>query len=34
MSQSTYIVGVLMVAFVVFVTLRGELPKYLAVLGL
>jgi hypothetical protein len=31
MSQSTVIVGALFIAFVVFITLRGELPSYIAV---
>ena len=34
MSQSTVIAGALIFAFVIFITMRGELPKYLAVLGL
>lgn len=34
MSQSTIIAGVILFAFVVFITMRGELPKYLAVIGL
>ena len=33
MDQSTKIFGSLLIAFVVFVTMRGELPKYLEVLG-
>jgi len=34
MSQSTVLFGVLIFAFIVFVTVRGELPAYLSVLGL
>lgn len=34
MSQSTVFFGVLLVAFVIFVNAKGELPKYLDVLGL
>jgi hypothetical protein len=34
MSQSTVIVGVLLAMFFVFVTTKGELPAYLATLGL
>jgi hypothetical protein len=33
-SQSYVIAGVLAFAFVFFVTAKGELPKYLKVLGL
>lgn len=32
MDQSTKIAGAMFIAFVVFVTLRGELPRYFAVL--
>lgn len=34
MNQSTVIFGVLIFAFVVFITTRGELPAYMSVLGL
>lgn len=34
MSQSTIIAGVILFAFIVYITMKGELPKYLAVLGL
>jgi len=34
MNQSTVIFGVLIFAFIVFITVRGELPAYLSVLGL
>ena len=34
MSQSTFIAGVVLFAFVVFITVKGKLPAYLAVLGL
>lgn len=34
MSQSTIIAGVILFAFLIFITTRGELPKYLAVIGL
>jgi hypothetical protein len=34
MSQTSLIAAGLVIGFVVFVTLRGELPKYLAVLGI
>jgi len=34
MNQSTAIIGVLIFAFIVFITVRGELPAYLSVLGL
>lgn len=34
MSQSTVIFGVLIFAFVLFITVRGELPAYMSVLGL
>jgi hypothetical protein len=33
-DQSSVIFGFLLIGFVVFVTVRGELPQYLAVLGL
>lgn len=34
MSQSSVIAGALVLAFVVFITVRGELPGYLGVLGI
>lgn len=34
MNQSTKIAGVLALAFLVFITAKGELPDYLACLGL
>jgi hypothetical protein len=34
MSQSNIIVGALVIAFLVFISVRGELPKYLTVVGL
>lgn len=34
MSQTSIIAGALLVGFIVFVTTRGELQKYLAVIGL
>jgi len=34
MDQSTKIFGALFIGFMVFITMRGELPKYLGVLGL
>ncbi len=34
MSQSNYIAGALFLAFMVFITMRGELPKYLHVIGI
>lgn len=34
MSQSTVLFGVLIFAFVLFITVRGELPAYMSVLGL
>lgn len=34
MSQSSTIAFALIVGFIVFITVRGELPKYLGVLGL
>jgi hypothetical protein len=33
-SQSTIIIGAILFGFVVFVTVRGQLPAYLKVLGL
>jgi hypothetical protein len=33
MSQSTWVALILAGAFLIFVTARGELPAYLAVLG-
>lgn len=34
MSQTSIIAGVLVLGFIVFITTKGELPKYLAVLGI
>ena len=34
MSQTSIIAGALIVGFIVFITVKGELPKYLAVLGI
>lgn len=34
MNQSSSIAAALIVGFIVFITIRGELSKYLAVLGL
>ena len=34
MNQTSVIAAALIVGFVIFVTMRGELPKYLAVIGL
>lgn len=34
MGQSTLIFGTLILAFIVFVTVKGELPAYLSILGL
>ena len=34
MSQSTIIAGVLLFAFIVFITMKGQLPQYLNVIGL
>jgi hypothetical protein len=34
MNWTSAIVGALVVAFVVFITVRGELPQYMKVLGL
>lgn len=34
MNQTSIIAAALIVGFVVFITIRGELPKYLAVLGI
>lgn len=33
MSQESWIAAFLMIGFVVFITMRGELPKYRAVIG-
>lgn len=32
-SQTDVIAGALLIAFVIFITVRGDLAKYLAVLG-
>ena len=34
MSQTSIIAGVLILGFIVFITIKGELPTYLAVLGI
>jgi len=34
MQQSSYIAAFLIIAFIVFVTVRGELSKYRAILGI
>ena len=34
MSQTSIIAGVLVLGFIVFITTKGELPMYLAVLGI
>lgn len=34
MNQSTIIFGALIFGFIMFVTVKGELPQYLAVMGL
>lgn len=34
MPQTSTIAAALIVGFIVFITVRGELPKYLAILGL
>jgi hypothetical protein len=34
MSQSSIIAAALLIGFVVFVTVKGELPKYLSVVGI
>jgi hypothetical protein len=34
LSQSTVIVGVLLAMFFVYITAKGELPAYMAVVGL
>lgn len=34
MSQTSIIAAALIVGFIVFVTTRGELPKYLATIGI
>jgi hypothetical protein len=33
-KQSTVIFGAMFAAFVIFITLRGELPSYMKVLGI
>lgn len=32
MDQSTYIFGMLFLAFLIFITMRGELPDYISTL--
>lgn len=34
MSQTSFIAGVIFLMFIVFVTVRGELPNYLNIVGL
>lgn len=34
MSQSSFIAGVLLVGFLIYITGKGQLPDYLAVVGL
>jgi hypothetical protein len=34
LSQSTVFFGALLIAFIIFVNARGEVPKYLDVMGL
>jgi hypothetical protein len=34
MSQTGYIAAALIIGFIVFVTVKGELPKYLQVVGI
>jgi len=34
MSQNSIIAAALMIGFIVFITVRGELPKYFGALGL
>lgn len=34
MSHSTTVAAAILIAFFVFITIRGELPKYMAVLGI
>lgn len=34
MSQSTVIAGVILFAFIIYITMRGQLPAYLHVVGL
>jgi hypothetical protein len=34
MSQSSIIAGALLIGFIVFITIKGELPKYRAVIGI
>ena len=34
MGQSNFIVGAILVVFVVYITLKGELPAYMAVFGI
>lgn len=34
MSQSTVIAGTLVLAFLIFITVRGELRQYLATMGI
>jgi len=33
-SQTSIIAGALVIGFIVFVTVKGELPKYLGVIGI
>jgi len=34
MNQTSVMAAALLIGFIVFITMRGELPKYLAVIGL
>jgi len=34
MGQSTVIAGVIVLAFILFITVKGQLPAYLAVMGI
>ena len=33
MDNSAYILGALFIAFVIFITVRGELPNYMQIIG-
>lgn len=33
-SQSNIVIGAIALGFIVFVTVRGELPQYLAIIGI
>lgn len=34
MSQTSVIAGMLVIGFIVYVTMKGEIPKYMHVLGI